>query len=72
MLTEKIKNKTDDGIPEVQSGHRRVRGCVDLTFAVRQVQEIFSKTYLLSIYFIDWEEGQCQMCILSQGSYKKQ
>ena len=50
VLMNRIKDRTENVISEVQSGFRRGRGCIDQVFAVRQICEKYGRKGK-SVYF---------------------
>ena len=58
VLINRIGDKTENVIAEVQSGFRRGRGCTDQMFIVRQICEKYlGKGKDVYFVFLDWEKA---------------
>ena len=57
-LINRIRDKTENAMAEVQSGFRRGRGCTDQIFIVRQICEKYlGKGKYLFFAFLDLEKA---------------
>ena len=66
ILINRIRDKTQNVIEEVQSGFRRGRGCTDQIFIVRQIYEKYLEKGILHSWIwrkrmIELTEMQCGM-----------
>ena len=58
ILTDRIKDKAENVIAEVQSGFRRSRGCTDQSFIVRQIcKKYLGKGKDVYFAFLDLEKA---------------
>ena len=58
VLNDRVKGLTEGSVMDEQGGFRSGRGCVDQTFAVKQVIEMIEKDKVMFMVFTDLEKEE--------------
>ena len=67
VIPSRLQSIADDVLPESQCGFRSGRGCTDMIFSVRQIEEMFEHHVKAFFVFVDLKKAYDSVPVMACG-----